>query len=71
MSFGKFCIMLSYLDPYPVESGSREKKRKICILPVINPNCIGGGAVEPFDAKFSEKCPCSHNDSLILHTDIH
>ena len=33
----------------------------------INPNSIsGGGANTPCDAKFCEKCPCSHNNNTAL-----
>ena len=28
----------------------------------LNPNCIGMGKYRPWNAKFSEKCPCSHNN---------
>ena len=28
----------------------------------VNPKSIREGQVEPCDAKFSEKCPCSHNN---------
>ena len=41
---------------------------------MLNPNSIrcGGGQNTPCDAKFSEKCPCSHNRNtdLIKHNSL-
>ena len=42
------------------------------VYPLMNrdhlyPNSIRGrGQVEPYDTKFSEKCPCSHNDNTAV-----
>ena len=32
----------------------------------INPKSMGGGEERPWDAKFSEMCPCSHNNNTAL-----
>ena len=39
-------------------------------VPSFNPDNIGGGAKRPCDAKFSENCPCSHNNNTAFMKQI-
>ena len=44
-------------------------RQSLIIIICLNPNSIGGGGgglFWPCDAKFSEKCPCSHNNDTAL-----
>ena len=50
---------------FPREFASREDVKKS----YINPNW-GGGQVEPCDAEFSEKYPCSRNNNTALTKEI-
>ena len=53
--------------------GEEKKKKRISATKLwvanfyyhkLYPNCMGGGQVEPCDAKLSDNCPCSHNTAF-------
>ena len=48
-----------YRGPYSIHIQNKEK----FTLPLILLGWGGGGGVEPYDAKFTEKCPCAHNNN--------